>query len=151
MNRRTPLSMLIELQRRARDESARQTARSRRDADSADATLRMLKDYGADHASRAPGTASPAFTAGTLRIRDAFAQRLDQAIGEQDAVTRRLEQTVEERERALLASQQRLKALETLSQRRGAASRQRAARQEQAGTDEFALQSYLRARKAKEE
>lgn len=150
MTKRTPLSLLIELQRRARDETARVTARSRREAAAADSTLRMLRDYGEQHRSRAPDAGTPAFSPDALKIRDAFGQRLTQAIGEQDTVTRRLEDALAEKEQALLDRQRRLKALETLEQRRHAAARQRSARQEQRQTDEHALQSYLRARKDEE-
>lgn len=147
MTRRTPLTTLIELQRRARDDSARLAARSRRESAAAESTLQMLEDYHADHVSRAPDIHSPAFSPGTLRIREAFGQRLEKAIGEQGTVARQLDDAVAEKERALIDRQRRLKALETLAQRRKASARQHEARREQAGTDEFALQSYLRTRK----
>jgi len=139
--------MLIELQRRTRDESARMLARARREAATAGSTLQMLRDYGTEHTSRAPGKGAPAFPAGSLKIRDAFGQRLTQAIGEQDAVTQRLEAAAVEREQGLRERQSRLDALEGLLRRREAENRQRADRQEQGQTDEFALQSFLRARK----
>lgn len=147
MTKRHPLTLLIELQRRARDDTARQAARSRREATTAGSTLRMLQDYGDQHHSRAPAPGGPAFSAGALKIRDAFGQRLAQAIGEQDTVMRRLEDALAEGERALLERQRRLEALEMLEQRRRAAAGQRSARQEQRQSDEHALQSYLRTRK----
>jgi flagellar FliJ protein len=142
-----PLSLLIELQRRARDETARAAARSRREAATAGSTLRMLQDYGEQHRSRAPAVDAPAVSVDALKIRDAFGRRLAQAIGEQDTVTRRLEDALAAEERRLLDRQRRLDALEMLEQRRRAIARQRSARQEQRQTDEHALQSYLRARR----
>lgn len=150
MSRSTPLSLLIELQRRARDDTARAAARSRREAAAADSTLRLLRDYGDQHRSRAPDTATPAFSADTLKIRDSFGQRLNQAIDDQDAVNHRLEDALAQKEQALLERQRRLEALKTLEQRRRADARQRLARQEQRQTDEHALHSYLRARKENE-
>lgn len=141
---RTPFALLLELQRRARDDSARAAQRARRDAETADATLRMLENY------RAQQTVQPRVDSATdvslLRVREVFARRLERAIGAQTGVVDRLAGSCAEHDRRLADRQRRLMALETLVERRERGARERSERREQAATDEFALQAYLRAR-----
>lgn len=148
MNRRTDtLALLIDLERRQRDRAAGLAARARKDATTAQSTLKMLVDYRQDHHDRSPKRAATAFTSTTVRVHEAFTGKLDQAIGEQGSVTDRLNEASEEQARALTERQRRLKALETLAERRALAARQRLQRNEQRQTDEFAIQAFLRSQR----
>ena len=146
--KRTPtLDLLIDLERRERDRAATEAARTRRDTDAAASTLDMLVGYRADHHARTPKLGERPFTSAAVRVHEAFSGRLDQAIGEQGAMVDRLATAAAERDRALIERQRRLKALETLAQRRAEAAQRRAQRAEQRQTDEFAIQAFLRSQR----
>lgn len=146
MNRNRTLELLIDLQRRDRDRRAGVAARARREADTAGSTLRMLEGYRSDYDQRAPKRGTRAFDTRTVQVHEAFTGKLDQAIGDQQTLARRLDETAALRETDLAEQQRRLKALETLAERRAQAARLRAQRIEQRQTDEFASQAHLRAR-----
>jgi flagellar FliJ protein len=147
MTRRTTLSFLIELQRRERDRVAALAARARREAESATSTLQMLEDYRRDYDTRSPKVARRAFTATSIGVHERFTGKLDRAIDEQGRLRVRLAEASSEREGDLAQGQRRLKALETLHERREADLRLRTRRAEQIQTDEFATQVYLRNRR----
>jgi flagellar FliJ protein len=141
------LDLLIDLQRLERDRAAGVAAQARRESDTADSTLRMLRGYRSDYDSRSPKSAPRSFTSTAVRVHEAFTSKLDQAIGEQHHLAGRLADLARERDGELAERQRRLKALETLLERRAAAARHKRAKLEQGQTDEFATQSYLRARR----
>lgn len=147
MSRSSQLELLIELQRRERDRVAALAARARSDANTAESTLQMLVGYRADHDTRSPKRATAAFTATTVRVHEAFTGKLDHAIGEQGAISDRLAEASAAQTNALAERQRRLKALETLAERRAVAARQKSERFEQNQTDEYAIQAYLRSQR----
>ncbi len=147
MTRRAALSFLIELQRRERDRAAGLAARARSDSETANSTLQMLQGYRRDYDTRSPKVARRAFSAVTVGVHERFTGKLDRAIGEQDRLSARLAEASAERETVLAQGQRRLKALETLHERRESALRLRKRRSEQIQTDEFATQVYLRNRR----
>ena len=146
MSRDRTLELLIELQRRERDRRAGLAARAQRESDTADSTLRMLRGYRADYDLRAPKRGARPFDSGSVRVHEAFTGKLDQAVSEQGILTDRLASVAAQREADLAEQQRRLKALETLVERRENAARLRAQRADQRQTDEFASQAHLRAR-----
>ena len=150
MSRNRTLDLLIELQRRDRDRHAGIAARSRRESDTAGSTLKMLEGYRSDYDQRAPKRGARPFDTGTVRVHEAFTAKLDRAIDDQDELSTRLGETAARHETELAEQQRRLKALETLAERRDKAARLRAQRVEQRQTDEFASQAHLRARKEAE-
>jgi flagellar FliJ protein len=78
-------------------------------------------------------------------VHENFVGKLGQAINQQDALTRSLDDRHRQQLAALAEGERRLKALETLVQRREAAQRRRQESREQKQTDEFAAQAYARA------
>jgi flagellar FliJ protein len=77
-------------------------------------------------------------------VHEAFTGRLDLAIDQQAQLAEQLVELRTQREEALAQRQRRLKAFETLQARRETAAQQRAQRNDQRQTDEFATQAYLR-------
>ncbi len=144
MKRSPTLALLIELERRRRDSEAGVAARARREADTAGSTLQMLQGYRLDYDTRSPKQGSEVFHSAKVRVHEAFTGRLDLAIDQQAQLAQQLADLRTQRESALAERQRRLKAFETLQARREASAQQRAQRNDQRQTDEFAAQAYLR-------
>lgn len=144
MSRPSTLSMLIDMRRRERDRIAGQAAQAQRDRDAAASTLRTLSSYQEDYRQRSPKNARQSTDTGAVRVHETFVGKLGHAIGQQDALTRTLDDRHRQQLVALAEGERRLKALETLVQRREAARRRRQESLEQKQTDEFAAQAHAR-------
>jgi flagellar FliJ protein len=144
------LRLLIEQAAARRDDAARRAADARRHRDNAAATLRTLTDYRNESLERAPVRAGEAVTVEQLRSANRFDARMVAAIHQQhrqhaDHLTHATTRTGE-----LLEQERRLKALETLAQRRAQTRLQQDARRDQRQTDEYANHLAARRRPGKE-
>ena len=135
------LRFLIEAAGRERDDAARASARARTEAQSADATRRMLHDYRAELRGRAPALRDDGFDPALIHQFGAFSRRLDGAVTEQDRTAARFERIADDRQRELVAQQRRLRSLEALVERRLAQRAAAEQRAEQKRTDEFAARA----------
>ena len=145
MKARSTLSLLIEMQRRERDRVAGLAAQAQRDVDAAAGTLRMLNEYRNDYEARSPKAHRAPTDTLRVQVHEAFVGKLGRAIGEQDTLLEHLSQRNDAQRLALVERQRRVKALETLDERREAARRKRLDALEQKQTDEFAAQAHARA------
>lgn len=132
------LRLLIERAERARDEAARLSGMAVTERQRAEATERMLQDYRRDLGQRSPVQAGRSLELPMLAHHDAFAQRLDRAIGEQGAQVRTLAGHAETARLDLVARQRRLEAMKALAARDAALAQAREQRRDQLHTDEHA-------------
>lgn len=141
MNSRT-LQQLIEQAQRVRDDAAIGVAGARRAVGEAQHTLELLSSSLNQNLQRIASATSvdPA----VLPIRANFVSKLGTAIGEQTRRCDGLEQTADQRHQALVASQRRLLAFETLQARRESVRAKAAQRADQRNTDEMAAQTRRR-------
>lgn len=144
------LKLLIERAAGARDDAARRAAQARRERAGADHTLRTLKDYRDESLTRAPARSGEPVGVEQLRAAGRFDQRMIEAITQQHLQAIERGREADARDTELAERQRRLKALETLAQRRAHAARLRAARREQRGTDETATHFARRHAPAKD-
>lgn len=141
----TPMALVVEHARRQRDEAAASQARTTVERDTAARTLATLKTYRDEQADRARSRgASPQPVSGLLH-QTRFAGTLDEAIRLQAARVGELDTQLEACRAAVLRAQQRLKALETIVERRRRLAEHAAARREQQATDEHAANRHARA------
>lgn len=144
------LKVLIEQALERRDDAATVAARARRDRDAAAATLRTLTDYREESLTRGPVREGAPVGVAQLRAAVQFDARLVAAIHQQyrQHVQRRDESVA--RDADLLERQRRLKALQTLEERRERQATKVAARREQRVLDEYATNLAARRRPGKE-
>jgi flagellar FliJ protein len=134
------LKLLLQRAAERRDDAARRAATARRERDGADRTLRSLKDYRDESLGRGPARGGAAMGIEQLRAAGRFDGRLLEAITQQHLQWVERSREAGTRDAELLERQRRLKALQTLAERRERAALALAARREQRGTDEHALQ-----------
>jgi flagellar FliJ protein len=132
------LQLLIDRAQEHRDDAARLSSQARRERDAAHATLRTLTEYRDESLNRGPTRGGQRVNVEQIRIAGYFDNRLIAAITQQSGTHADHEERVGERDTDLREMQRRLKALETLSQRRASAAEKKGARREQRLLDEFA-------------
>lgn len=132
------IRLLIDQALARRDEAASRAVAARRDRDAAAATLATLTGYREESLQRGPVRAGQAFGVEQLRTAVRFDTRLLTAIREQHGQHVVRQADVAARDADLIESQRRLKALETLAQRREQARQRIEARREQRSLDEYA-------------
>ncbi|MEI6546828.1 MAG: flagellar export protein FliJ [Burkholderiales bacterium] len=132
------LQLLIDRAQEHRDDAARLSSQARRERDAAQVTLRTLTEYRDESLNRGPTRSGQLVNVEQIRIAGYFDNRLIAAITQQSGTHADHEERVGERDTELREMQRRLKALETLSQRRASAAEKKGARREQRLLDEFA-------------
>lgn len=138
MVRKHLLEMLIQHSKLARDRAASQAAGARRLSQHAETTLQTLQGYRRDYDLKSPKQRRTPIEPALVKRHEAFVGTLELALDEQTAQQGRLAHTTAEKTADLSARQRRLKAFETLLQRQVHRDRTRAARLDQATTDEQA-------------
>lgn len=132
------LQLLIDRAQEHRDDAARLSSQARRERDAAHATLRTLTEYRDESLNRGPTRGGQLVNVEQIRIAGYFDNRLIAAITQQSGTHADHEERVGERDTDLREMQRRLKALETLAQRRASVAEKKGARREQRLLDEFA-------------
>jgi flagellar FliJ protein len=140
------LRLLIDQASERRDDAAQRAAQARRERDAAAATLRTLTDYREQSLARAPTRAGGPVGIAQMRSATHFDARLIVAIQQQYQTHALRDEASQAQDAALLEQQRRLKALQTLEERRARSAERLAARREQRALDEFA--THLAARRA---
>ncbi|MDE2371912.1 MAG: flagellar export protein FliJ [Burkholderiales bacterium] len=132
------LLQMLQLAERDRDQvlaALRQAeAMARQARDQAD----QLEQYRGEVRQRHPATGGRSATIEMLRVHFGFAQRLDQALTQQQATTSQAESRLEALRAELLARETRVAAVRKLIERRQAEQQRGAARLEQRRSDEAA-------------
>jgi flagellar FliJ protein len=144
------LKLLIEQARERRDDAAGSAASARRERDAAAATLRTLTDYREESLARAPVRAGGAVGIAQLSTATHFDARLVAAIHQQYGQHAQRAADAQARDASLRDRQRRLKALQTLEERRAQQAARVAARREQRALDEYATQLSARKRAGKD-
>lgn len=144
------LRLLIDRAQEHRDDAATLSSQARRERDAAHATLRTLTEYRDESLNRGPTRGGQLVNVEQIRIAGYFDNRLIAAITQQSGKHAHHEERVGERDTDLREMQRRLKALETLSQRRASAAEKKGARREQRLLDEFANDIAARREPGKE-
>jgi flagellar export protein FliJ len=142
-----PLKLVIEHYRRLRDDSVAAQARVQQELEKARRTLATLEDYRREQLLRARDARLGAITTGQLLLQTRFTGKLDEAIELQSRRIEEIEQRVVACRSEVLGHQQRLKAIETIEAQRALRAQDRAARADQAATDERAANSHTRDRR----
>jgi flagellar FliJ protein len=132
------LRLLIDAARERRDDAAQRAAGARRERDAAATTLRTLTDYREESLARAPARAGHPVGIAQLHTARHFDARLVAAIGQQHQTHAERSREADAQDAALVERQQRLKALQTLQERRARDAGMQAAKREQRALDEFA-------------
>jgi flagellar FliJ protein len=144
------LQLLIDRAQSQRDDAAGLAAGTRRARDTAAVTLKTLTDYREESLGRAPLRTGLAVGLDQLRTAQQFDGRLIDAIRQQFQTHARSQADADAGDAALRDTQRRLKALETLAQRRALAAERIAARREQLALDEYATNLAARRRPGKD-
>ncbi len=142
-----PLKLVIEHYRRLRDDSVAAQARVQQELEKARRTLGTLEDYRREQLLRARDARLGAITTGQLLLQTRFTGKLDEAIALQSRRIDEIEQRIANCRSEVLGHQQRLKAIETIESQRASRAEERAARAEQAATDERAANAHARERR----
>jgi flagellar FliJ protein len=132
------MRLLIDQALARRDDASTRAAGARRERDAAAATLATLTGYREDSLQRGPVRAGEALGIEQLRSATQFDARLIAAIRQQHGQHVARQADAAARDAELVESQRRLKALETLAQRREQARHRVEARREQRILDEYA-------------
>ncbi len=144
------LKLLIEQAREHRDDAATRAADARRDRDTAATTLRTLTDYREESLTRAPLRAGTAVGIAQLATATHFDAKLVAAIRQQYGQHAQRDADAKARDAVLRERQRRLKALQTLEERRAQQASRTAARRDQRALDEYATQLSARRPAGKE-
>ena len=142
-----PLKLVIEHYRRLRDDSVAAQARVQMELETARRTLRTLEEYRQEQLQRARDARLGAVTTGQLLLQTRFTGKLDDAIALQTQRIAEIEQRIVNCRAEVLGHQQRLKAIETIDAQRALHAEERAARADQAATDERAANAHARDRR----
>jgi flagellar export protein FliJ len=143
-----PLKLVIDHYRRLRDDSVSAQARVQMELESARRTLRTLEDYRQEQLQRArDARQGAAVTTGQLLLQTRFTGKLDEAIALQLQRIAEIEHRIVNCRSEVLGHQQRLKAIETIEEQRAARVEERAARADQAASDERAADANSRDRR----
>jgi flagellar FliJ protein len=132
------MRLLIDQALARRDDAATRATAARRDRDAAATTLATLTGYREESLQRGPVRAGQALGVEQLRTAVQFDARLIAAIRQQHGQHAARQADAAARDTDLVESQRRLKALETLAQRRAQARHRVEARREQRMLDEYA-------------
>lgn len=138
--------LAIELATRQRDQLAKNHAGALRNVDFAKGQLSQLTSYASDIDNRWLGGATGALSVELVRHHYQFVDRLQTAIAMQDGVVANFLQHADTAHKALLQAEFRLSGLGQVLKARETALDSVHRRREQAETDEFASQRFLRAR-----
>jgi len=141
------LRLLIDRATEQREEAALRVAQARKDHEAAARTLGTLTDYREQSLERGPVRSQVATDTRQLSIAGQFDARLVAAIEQQTGQTQARAQQVEVRQTEAAQAYQRLKALETIAQRREQRAQKVMARREQRMIDAFATDQAARRRK----
>lgn len=138
MSRKRVFDTLIELSRTARDEAAAAAAQSQRNAEQAAQVVAQLRDYRREYDQRNPKRLDNELVTVDIEMHQRFVDKLDVAINDQVRRHQGIKREHKQRELVLTEVQRRLKAFETVQQRRDRSELAREARREQRATDELA-------------
>lgn len=140
------LRILIDRARDVRDDAVKVSAAARRESEAAAATLRTLTDYRDESLSRGPVRSGEAVNTEQLRIAGQFDARLILAIRQQSGQHAHKQQTAEQRLADVREAQRRLKAFETIAERKAKRDLHKQGKREQRLLDEFATDLIARRR-----
>lgn len=141
------MGLLIEHSRRRRDEAAKSQATAEAELTRARQTLEMLARYRGDKAaSLRVDLANAATHVQSLQMHERFSARLAEAVEAQQGKVEGARARLEQARAETLASQQHLKAIETVVARRAAERQRKLAVAERKAADEMAAQRALRQR-----
>jgi flagellar export protein FliJ len=139
-----PLKLVIEHYRRLRDDSVAAQARVQIELTTAQRTLRTLDEYRQEQLQRARDSRRDAISTSQLLLQTRFTGKLDEAIALQKQRIAEIEHRIDACRAQVLGHQQRLKAIETVEDQRIVRAQDRAARADQAATDERAANAHAR-------
>jgi flagellar protein FliJ len=142
------LLTLLELERNERDQALRGVRDAETLAQHAQAQASTLAEYRAEYTQRWSARLRAPSSIELVQCYQGFMQRLDQAIGQQRAISEQAQQRLRQALQALREREQRLGSVEKLIERRRREHGRDAARREQAITDEAAMRSHQRRRTA---
>lgn len=138
------LNLLIDRALRQRDDTTRELVQAREDHATAHRVLGTLHDYRTQSLERSPVRSQRSTDPQQLAIAGQFDARLRAAIEQQTAQTDARARTVNDRQRDAAEAYRRLKALETIAQRRQQRELVVTTRREQRLLDEFATDKVAR-------
>jgi flagellar export protein FliJ len=139
-----PLKLVIEHYRRLRDDSVAAQARVQMELTTARRTLQTLEQYRQEQLQRARDSRHGTVSTSQLLLQTRFTGKLDEAIVLQTQRIAEIQQRIDNCRSDVLGHQQRLKAIETIEGQRAARADARAARADQAATDERAANAHAR-------
>jgi len=138
------LQSLLEHAERERDDSLAATRRAESTSQQLRQQLEQLQAYRADYVSRSPGHGGRAAPIELLHCHQAFMQRLDQALQQQQHAITQAEERAGVLRQALVVQETRVASVRKLLERRGTQARHLADRQDQRHSDETAMQLHGR-------
>ena len=148
MKANASLHTLVDLSQNKVDEAARELQDLRNQRDAAQSQLEMLQTYRQDYAQRLLDAGQTGVTMANYHNFRRFIVTLDQAITQQNTVIQSLEEKMDQGRQAWYGHQQRLKAYETLIDRRLQTQQVQQQRMEQRSSDEIAARLFIRSQTA---
>lgn len=142
MARPFSLQPLLELMQERTDDASRQLGQLIAAEQNARSRLELLEQYRNEYAERMLTAASEGISPLSLANYREFMGRIDEAIEQQRQNVRNSELNTAQGQEDWKAANQKLKALDTLSQRHDARERYREAKQDQKLQDEFSSRKY---------
>lgn len=142
--RHKPLKLVIEHYRRLRDDSVATQAKVQMEFGAAQRTQQTLEQYRQEQLQRARDSQQNPLSTINLLLQTRFSGKLDEAIALQSQRVAELQQRLEQSRAQVLRHQQRLKAIETIEDRRAAQVQKKASRADQLATDERAADAHAR-------
>jgi flagellar FliJ protein len=138
------LLQLLDHERRGRDAALLGLHDAEGSAGQADAQAEALAAYRSEYVERWSARFRQPGSASLLLCYQSFMQRLEQAIAQQRAIVQLAHERLEQARRALVDNERRVASVEKLIERRARQEQHRAARHEQAHSDEIALAAHAR-------
>ena len=148
MKANASLHTLVDLSQNNVDDAARHLQELRTQREAAQSQLEMLQTYRQDYAQRLLDVGQTGVTMANYHNFRRFIVTLDQAISQQNSVIQSLEEQMEQGRQVWYGHQQRLKAYETLIDRRLQTQQVQQQRREQRNSDEIAARLLTRSQTA---
>lgn len=136
------LQPLLELMQTRADEKTRQLGQLIAAEQSAKSRLQLLEQYREEYSQKMRNAIGEGLTPMALRNYQDFIARIDEAIDQQRQAVNRSQQNTATGQAEWREQNQRLKAIDTLSQRHDARERYRENRQDQKLMDEFTARQF---------
>lgn len=137
MNRLELLELLLERERRRRDEAIAQWRTAQRNLDAARSQFDGLTTYRTEYCRRWSGQFARSVTIDIMRCYQGFVERLEQAIGQQGGAVRMAETGLETARRRMVEREVKVATVERLIQRRADHLARAAERRETKTLDEL--------------